>query len=210
MESIFTLPYPEFAVAERLKNLLRQPKGRYSITVPLSRQQKGWDLLAYSQDSTLAARIQVKSSRDFGKPDPAPRDSCHLLWLNNFRPQLEFADFFVLFGLYPTLDECNMTDPDHNPHWARKTLIFTRNEMASLLPPSNDRFFYVRFEESGTDRVDMLDGRKRLIAKLRYDDFRPSARGDDLKQFLASGPCPDRVDRGTFAHEDDDPQHAAA
>lgn len=195
MEAIFTLQYPEFAVAERLKHLLRQPKGCYSITVPLSRQHKGWDLLAYSQDSTRAARIQVKSSRDYGKPDPAPTDSCHLLWLNNFRLNLEFADFFVLFGLYPTLDTCMMTDPAHNPHWARKTLIFTRDEMAALLPPSNDRFFYVRFEESGTDRFAVLDGRKRFIADLRYDDFRPSARGDDLKHFLESGHMP--VDRLT-------------
>jgi hypothetical protein len=192
MEAIFTLQYPEFAVAERLKNLLRQPKGRYSITVPLSRQQRGWDLLAYSEDTNGAARVQVKSSRDYGKPGPSPHDSCHLLWMNNFRLKLEFADFFVLFGVYPTLDECVMTDPSHNPHWARKTLIFTRNEMASLLPSSNDPFFYVRFEESGTDRVDVLDGRKRLIAELRYDDFRPSARGDDLKHFLESGSCTDR------------------
>jgi hypothetical protein len=192
MEAIFTLQYPEFAVAERLKDLLCQPKGQYSITVPLSRQHKGWDLLAYSQHSARAARIQVKSSRDYGKPDLAQGDSSHLLWLNNFRSKLEFADFFVLFGLYPTLDKSNMTDPDQNPKWARKTLIFTRNEMNSLLPPASDRFFYVRFGEAAADRFAVLDGRKQRIADLPYAHFRPSARGGDLRDFLESGVCVDR------------------
>jgi len=58
MDAIFTLPYTEYVVATYL-----QKKEGYSVQIPLSRQQKGIDLLVCSLQSRKAASIQVKSSR---------------------------------------------------------------------------------------------------------------------------------------------------
>jgi len=44
MEPILTLPYSEWLVAEKLMRLL-PPKEGYSVYAPLSRQEKGVDLL---------------------------------------------------------------------------------------------------------------------------------------------------------------------
>jgi hypothetical protein len=44
MEPIFSLPYSEFCVAQQLARLLPAAEG-YSLYAPVSRQQKGVDLL---------------------------------------------------------------------------------------------------------------------------------------------------------------------
>ena len=48
MEAIFSLPYPEFAIATILQKNFKKKDG-FSIQIPLSRQQKGLDLLVYNQ-----------------------------------------------------------------------------------------------------------------------------------------------------------------
>jgi hypothetical protein len=44
MDPVFTLQYPEFIVAQRLASLLPATQG-FSLYVPLSRQEKGVDLI---------------------------------------------------------------------------------------------------------------------------------------------------------------------
>ncbi len=71
MEPVFTLPYPEFCVAQRLHKLFPTAEG-YSLFVPLSRQEKGVDLmLAHRGGRTRAVTIQIKSSRTYSSPPPA-------------------------------------------------------------------------------------------------------------------------------------------
>jgi hypothetical protein len=96
MEPVFTLPYPEYCVAQRLR-MLFPPKGGYSILVPISRQEKGVDLiLAHRQDRTRAITIQVKSSRTYSSPPPARQSTRrfrYAIWLNTFEcpPQADFV-----------------------------------------------------------------------------------------------------------------------
>jgi hypothetical protein len=104
---VFTLPYSEFCVAQQLARLLPAAKG-YSLYVPLSRQQKGVDLLiARRRNQRIrVASIQVKSSRTYSRPKIAVRakDSFRYgTWFNNFKCPSE-ADFFCLVSLYPAVD----------------------------------------------------------------------------------------------------------
>ncbi len=73
MESIFTLPYPEYVIASLLQKHLKKKQG-YSVQIPLSRQQKGIDLLVYNQKTKKAVSIQVKSSRSWQRK-PVKREN---------------------------------------------------------------------------------------------------------------------------------------
>lgn len=75
MEPVFTLPYSEYAVANRLNDLFKTKDG-YSLYVPASRQEEGVDLLLTSRNQgvTTTATIQVKASRTY-TPKPPARES---------------------------------------------------------------------------------------------------------------------------------------
>src|SRR5579859_7225634 len=64
MEPIVTLPYSEWLVAQQLMKVLPASQG-YSVYAPLSRQEKGVDLLLARRANgvTRAATLQVKYSR---------------------------------------------------------------------------------------------------------------------------------------------------
>ena len=59
MEAIFSLPYPEFAIATILQKNFKKKDG-FSIQIPLSRQQKGLDLLVYNQKSKKPSQSKLK------------------------------------------------------------------------------------------------------------------------------------------------------
>ncbi len=104
MEAIFTLPYSEYAVATLLQKNFKKSDG-YSIQIPLSRQQKGIDLLIYNQKTKKAISIQVKSSRSwYGTPSKTTSSKekfQYYSWFNNFDYERGIADFYVFFILYP-------------------------------------------------------------------------------------------------------------
>lgn len=90
MNPVFTLNYPELLVAETLQQHFK-PKDGYGILVPLSVQQKGYDLalLCRSTSGTKVATLQVKSSRTYrGTPGTSPKSKvrtfAHYMWLNQF------------------------------------------------------------------------------------------------------------------------------
>ena len=108
MEPIFTLPYPEFCVAQQLARWLPASRGLLTLR-PRSRQQPGVDLvIARRRGSKLGvACIRVKSSRTYSRPT-APkartrRPFRYDRWFNDFEcpPQ---ADFFCLVALYRAVD----------------------------------------------------------------------------------------------------------
>lgn len=71
MNPIFTLNYPELLVAEYLQKHFVKKAG-YSVLVPLSGQQKGYDLALMRRNShgTKVVTFQVKSSRTYtGSPE---------------------------------------------------------------------------------------------------------------------------------------------
>jgi len=73
MEPIFTLPYSEYVVAQRLATVLHSAQG-FSLHAPLSRQEKGVDLVVTLRTGglTRAATLQVKASRTYSRPRPHP------------------------------------------------------------------------------------------------------------------------------------------
>jgi|SRR5438067_4467029 len=74
MEPILTLPYSEWLVAEHLMKALPSSDG-YSVYAPLSRQEKGVDLLLTrrTNGTSRAATLQVKYSRAY---EQRPRAKC--------------------------------------------------------------------------------------------------------------------------------------
>src|SRR5437016_5983155 len=135
MEPIFTLPYPEFCVAQQLARWLPAARG-YSLYAPVSRQQPGVDLvLARRRGSKVGvACIQVKSSRTYSRAT-APtsrtrRPFRYNTWFNNFDcpPQ---ADFFCLVALYPAVDAAQRREI--GTWWAPQILVFTQKEMRRFL-----------------------------------------------------------------------------
>jgi hypothetical protein len=69
MDPIITLPYSEWVVAQQLTKSFPVREG-YSVFAPLSRQEKGVDLVLVQRQrgATRAASIQVKFSRTYDQP----------------------------------------------------------------------------------------------------------------------------------------------
>lgn len=134
MEPVFSLPYPEFCVAQRLSWLLSSAKG-YSVYVPVSRQQPGVDLVIARRRGRQmhVASVQVKSSRTYSSPTATARKKRpfrYYTWFNNFDcpPQ---ADFFCLISLYPAVDAAQKREL--GTWWAPQILLFSQSEMRRFL-----------------------------------------------------------------------------
>ena len=139
MDAVFTLPYPEYVIATHLQKLLKKKEG-YSVQIPLSRQQKGIDLLVYSLQSRKAASIQVKSSRAYIGKAPKRKSKRerynNALWFRNFDYEKGIADFYILFGLYRKSDIINKRldkSKKTRKWWDYKILIFTDQQMGKFL-----------------------------------------------------------------------------
>jgi len=164
MDGIFTLNYPEYAVAECLSKLLPKKNG-YSINIPLNRQQKGFDLLVYASNSRKSATIQVKASRSYKNEPPKrviKKRRFNLgLWFNNFKCQDAAADFYILFGLFPKSDifEKPLNQKRNRRNWwSSKLLMFQEQEMKDFLRnlshtrsgnPAHS--FYLEFDYNSSD-----------------------------------------------------------
>ncbi len=134
MDPVFTLPYSEFVVAQRLARALPSKDG-YSLHTPLSRQERGVDLVVVRRRGrhSWATTIQVKSSRTYSRPPPTDRTRRPFrfyTWLNNFDCPPE-ADFFCLVALYPSVDAAEHRE--RGSWWAPQILLFTQGEMRRLL-----------------------------------------------------------------------------
>ncbi len=133
MEPVFTLPYSEWAVAQRLASLLPAPQG-FSLPPPLSRQEKGVDLVVTCRKGrvTRAASLQVKASRTYSRPAPSERTKDHAFdpFFNRF-PLPDQADFVALVAMYPT--EVARQSRAKASWWAPVILLFTHAEMHDFL-----------------------------------------------------------------------------
>jgi hypothetical protein len=154
MEPVFTIPYSEYAVANRLSALFPAKDG-FSILIPASRQEKGIDLvLARRSPSGLrAVTLQVKSSRTYS-PKPTKgivaKKFRFNTWFNRFDVPDE-ADYVFLVGLYPP--EEGRSRRRRPTWWSEMILVFTHDEMASFLggvktlSGKPDRMFGFGFDE---------------------------------------------------------------
>ena len=136
MNPVFTLNYPELLVATYLQQHFSTKSG-YSVLLPLSAQQKGYDLalVRRTAGATKVVTFQVKSSRTFdGVPGTAARTGQrnfrHYMWLKTFKVPPE-ADFFVLIGQYATSPTSLKNTASL---WQSHLLLFTQAELAGLMP----------------------------------------------------------------------------
>lgn len=139
MESIFTLAYPEYSIAEKLHKLFPKKKG-YAILAPLSRQQKGFDLAIYNLRKKNAVTIQVKASRAY-MDNPLTRKRRrdrfdNHFWYRVFDYEPENADFFFFFGLYvkPNFVGKKLNRAkSFNKYWDAKVIVYSDSEMKDFL-----------------------------------------------------------------------------
>ena len=129
MEPIVTLPYSEWLVAEQLMKQLPARQG-YSVYAPLSRQEKGVDLLVTRRATgkTYVAALQVKYSRAYAQP-PSSDYRFGILYRTFVVP--EQADFIMLAALYPSVTGSG--GGKRSSWWLPLVLVFTREEMETLL-----------------------------------------------------------------------------
>lgn len=134
MDAIYTIPYPEFCVAQQLSRLLPGSRG-YSLFAPLSRQERGVDLMLVRRrrSSTKAASIQVKASRTYSRPPATTRTKRpfrYYTWFSTFACPPE-ADFFCLIALYPAVDAAQKREL--GSWWTPQVLLFSQSEMRRFL-----------------------------------------------------------------------------
>lgn len=155
MEPIFTIPYPEYVVAEKFAEIFKKNDG-YSIYVPASRQQKGVDLLLAKQGSThtKALTIQVKSSKVWLAKKPSKKDiengidPLFTLWFKQFRYENEFsADVYIFIGLKPI--DLAETKKKKASAWEPVMLMFTHEQLKEYFERLVDWSLYFTFDKSG-------------------------------------------------------------
>ena len=135
MDPVFTLQWPEFLVAERLQSLLTRKDG-YSILLPLSRQEKGVDLVVHHRGKSgvsYVLTIQVKASRTYLPPAPKRKNTIrykYYTWFNRFDVPVE-ADFVALVGMFTP--DLSRTRPVASRWYQDCTLLFTREEMRHFI-----------------------------------------------------------------------------
>lgn len=162
MDAIFTIPYGEFAAADKLIKLLT-PIKKVSAFVPASRQEKGIDFVMYADTGVKNEflTIQVKQSRTYyenkiievnGKKVPVTG----YLWFNRFDVPNN-ADWFLLVGtrvVHPkSWDKASITDVA----WDPIILALNNAEMNSFMsnvkqrknPTKDDKMFGFHYDDKG-------------------------------------------------------------
>lgn len=192
MEPVFSLPYPEFCVAQRLQSLFPSSAG-YATYFPVSRQQPGVDLVLVRRrrSKTIAATIQVKSSRTYSRPTNSFRTATRFrydTWFKTFSCS-EQVDFFCLIALYPAIDAGQRRE--FGTWWAPQILLFSQLEMRRFLGRvrtvggKRDRMFGFGFDDPCT----VYQTRGERLRRFRdFSGHILDRRATRLKRFLESRP----------------------
>ncbi len=156
MNPIRQFQYDEYYVAENISKLLKKKNG-YSVNLPISCQQKGFDLLVHSSPSGKSARIQIKGSKRWKgiSRDQNGRMRDHRFWFKCFSCLKGAADFYCLVGFYPV--KVHRIRPNSKVQWNTKILVIPEREMAELLERvrtnsgEKGHSFYLEFNEGEDD-----------------------------------------------------------
>ena len=124
--STFSIPFPEYDIADILQKKFPK-KENFSVAIPMSRQQKFYDLLLVKGESKRSVTIQVKSSRTWLANDKD--DFQFASWLNHFGIKNNYSDFYFIYMTYPLFDE----NFKPKAKWDRKILVFNQKEMVKIL-----------------------------------------------------------------------------
>jgi len=148
--STFSIQFPEYDIANILQKEFPK-KDNFSVAIPLSRQQKFYDLLLINGKTKKLVTIQVKSSRTYlGSPKD---DYQYYSWLNHFRIEDNYSDFYFIYMTFPLFDK-NFTP---RAKWDRKILVFNQKEMSQLLSNiktqggKQERFFSFGFNATDAE-----------------------------------------------------------
>lgn len=149
--STFSIPFPEYDIADLLQKTFPK-KENFSVAIPLSRQQKFYDLLLVKGESKRSVTIQVKSSRTWLANQKSEFQFAS--WLNYFDIKDNYSDFYFIYMTFPLFDE------HFKPRakWDRKILVFNQKEMVKLLGSvktkagKQEKFFSFSFN-GNDDRV---------------------------------------------------------
>ena len=145
----YSLSFGEDVVASELSTILNGiNKKQYSIYAPLSRQEKGIDLLIRNNNNGKTASIQVKESRIF------KNKTRYRIWFKYFEiDEKQRADFYALMTMYPYYNGnglMKMSAVQYEP----LILIFTYEEMKEELDNltrtkngNKDKYFYHEFSD---------------------------------------------------------------
>lgn len=155
MDTVFTLQWAEFLVAEKLRNLLPKKDG-YSVLLPASRQEKGFDLAVLHRaksGKTRTKTIQVKASRTWLGSEPKNKKTVGYKYtsrFNHFDVPRE-ADLIVLLAMYaPDIARTKRV----SAQWYQDcSLVFTQKEMVEFMKSCKTRggnvehMFYFGFND---------------------------------------------------------------
>jgi hypothetical protein len=149
--STFTLAYPEYDVAATLNYYFPKSKD-YSVSIPLSRQQKSYDLILLNTQTRKYLTIQVKSSRTWRPGKQGGLD--WYSWINVFDVSKNSSDYYFIYITFPLFDPKTFKP---NAKWDKKIMVFSSTEMKSIMPQlktkknTPERFFSFGFNQSSKD-----------------------------------------------------------
>ncbi len=144
--STFTIPFPEYDIANTLQKEFPK-KDNFSVAIPLSRQQKFYDLLLINGATKKSVTIQVKSSRTWPGQPKKKEGFQFYSWLNYFDVRDNYSDFYFVYMTFPVMDK-NFRP---SAKWDRKILVFNQREMVNILSMvktkagKQERFFSFAF-----------------------------------------------------------------
>ena len=110
MDPIISLPFSENIVVNELEKTFSKKEG-YSILIPSTRQQKGFDIVVFNKKSNKCITIQIKGSRTYTSSPPKRETTSrykNYTWFNKFKIDEELSDYYILVGLFivsPELDK---------------------------------------------------------------------------------------------------------
>lgn len=144
----FSLDYPEYHIAGILQNDFKK-SDNFSVSVPLSRQQKHYDLLLYNGAKKSALAIQVKSSRTYVNTNPKKvNDYNYRAWVNAFQTN-QLCDYYFIYIPFPLFDMKNFRPKAGQ---GLHLLVFNYVEMTQIInnrkltrTGNPDKFFYIDF-----------------------------------------------------------------
>ena len=126
----FSIDYAEYHIAGLLQNDFKK-QNNFSINIPISRQQKYYDLLLFNGNKNKCLTIQVKSSRTYIYPNADTIKQYHYYaWLNSFNIDNNYSDYYFIFISFPSFDTKTFRP---KTGFGTNILIFEKEEMKDIL-----------------------------------------------------------------------------
>jgi len=151
MESIFTIPFTEYVSMEEISHFFRKGKG-YSILIPSSRQQKGFDFVLFNQNNNKSLKFQVKSSKVYMGKEPKreikKRRFQYYFWMNKFEIEEHDSDYYLFIGIYnKNINKLKMDHSKDYKKWYKfQFFIFSKQELITLFNTFTESTFAIGFD----------------------------------------------------------------